>query len=71
MLFKARRYLDKKALPCLYYSYIHSYVNYANTTWCSTNRAYLKNFNKSMLLELSFTKTNLHIREIISKKIIY
>ena len=28
ILFKARTYLDKKALPCLYYSYIHSYVNY-------------------------------------------
>ena len=27
---------------CLYYSYIHSYLNYANTAWCSTNRTYLK-----------------------------
>ena len=73
ILYKARLYLDKKALLCLYYSYIHSYLNYANTAWCSTNRPYLKHFkvNKSTLLELSFTKTNLHIRENISKKIIY
>ena len=27
---------------CLYYPYIHSYLNYANTAWCSTNRTYLK-----------------------------
>ena len=42
VLYKARSYLDKKALLCIYYSYIHSYLNYANTAWCSTNRTYLK-----------------------------
>ena len=73
ILYKVRPYLDKRALLCLCYSYIHSYVNYANTAWCSTNRTYLKTFkvSKSTLLELSFTKTNLHIHENISKKIIY
>ena len=25
-----------------HHSYIHSYLNYANTAWCSTNRTYLK-----------------------------
>ena len=57
ILYKARSYLDKRALICLYFSYIHSYLNYANTAWCSTDG---KNFNvnKSTLLELSFTKTN-------------
>ena len=43
ILCKARPYLDKRALLCTYYSYIHSYLNYANTEWCSTNRTYLKN----------------------------
>ena len=43
ILYKARPYLDKRALLCFYYSYIHSYLNYANTAWCSTNRTYLKN----------------------------
>ena len=42
ILYKARSYLGKKALLCLYYSYIHSYLNYANEAWCSTNRTYLK-----------------------------
>ena len=43
ILYKARTYLDKRALLCL----------------CSTNRTYLKklqSLNKSTLLELSFTK---------------
>ena len=30
ILYKARRYLDKKAFLFLYYSYIHSYLNYPN-----------------------------------------
>ena len=42
MLYKARPYLNKRALLFFYYSYIHSYLNYANTAWCSTNRTHLK-----------------------------
>ena len=42
ILYKARPYLNKRALLCLYYSYIHSYLNCTNTAWCSTNRTYLK-----------------------------
>ena len=42
MLYKGRPYLNKRALLCLYYSCIHSYLNYANTAWCSTNKRYLK-----------------------------
>ena len=37
ILYEYRPYLDKKTLLCLYCSYIHSYLNYANTAWCSTN----------------------------------
>ena len=42
ILYKARSYLDKRALLCLYYLYIYSYLSYANTGWCSTNRKYLE-----------------------------
>ena len=42
ILYKARPYLDKRALLYLYYSYIHSNPNYTNTAWCSTNRKYVK-----------------------------
>ena len=47
ILYKARTYLDKRALLSLYCSYIHSYLNYANTAWCSTNRIYLNKTLKS------------------------
>ena len=40
ILYKARPYLDKRALLCLYYSYIHSYLNYANTVWCTYTRTF-------------------------------
>ena len=42
ILYKARPYIDKRALLCLYYSYIHSYLNFANTAWCNTSRTHLK-----------------------------
>ena len=32
-IYKARLYVDKRALLCLYHSYIHAYLNYANTRW--------------------------------------
>ena len=47
ILYKERPYLDKRALLCLYYSCIHSYLNYSNTTCCSTNRIYLKKTSRS------------------------
>ena len=42
ILYKARPYLDIIALLCLYYSYIYSYLKYANKVWCSTNITFLK-----------------------------
>ena len=70
ILYKARPYLDKRDLLCLYYSYICSYLKYANTAWCSTNRTYLKKrqSQEKHALELSFTKTDFHVHEHFSKK---
>ena len=42
LLYRAKLFLDKNLLLTLYYSYIHSYLNYANLLWGSTNRANLK-----------------------------
>ena len=72
--FISRPYLDERTLIPLYYSHIHSYPNYENPEWCSTNRTYLKNFQShaiSTLLELCFTKISLHMLNNISKKITY
>ena len=34
---KAKHYLNKRSLLVLYYSFIHTYINYRNITWGSTN----------------------------------
>ena len=42
LLYKARPLWDKNALLALYYSYIQTYINYANTAWGCTCRTNLK-----------------------------
>ena len=39
ILYKSRDVLSKQCLNQLYFSFIHSYVNYANTTWASTSKS--------------------------------
>ena len=41
-LHRAKPFLGKHSLLTLYYSYIYTYLNYANLTWASTNRTNLK-----------------------------
>ena len=41
-LHKAKNYLNKKSMVSLYYSLIHSCLNYGNITWCSTSMTKLK-----------------------------
>ena len=38
LLYKAKYYLNKISLLVLYYSFIHTYSNYGNIAWGSTNR---------------------------------
>ena len=42
LLYRAKPFLGKQSLLALYYSYIHTYLNYANFSWASTNRTYPK-----------------------------
>lgn len=42
VLYKSRSYLNKKTLTQLYYSFIHSYINYANIAWGSTEKSKLQ-----------------------------
>ena len=42
LLYRARQFLDKESLKTIYFSYIHSYLNYANIAWASTCFAKLK-----------------------------
>ena len=42
ILYKARLVLSRRCLIHLYYSFIHSYLNYANIAWGSTNKSKLQ-----------------------------
>ena len=45
LLYRARQFLDKELLKTIYFSYIHSYLNYlnySNIAWDSTNFTKLK-----------------------------
>ena len=37
-MFKAKPLLDKDSILSLYFSHIHSYINYANLAWASTHK---------------------------------
>ena len=42
LLYRARQFLDKESLNTIYFSYSHSYLNYANIAWASTYFTKLK-----------------------------
>ena len=42
ILYKSRDVLSKQCLKQLYFSFIHSYVNYANIAWTSTSKSKLE-----------------------------
>ena len=41
ILFKASRSLSSKSLRSIYFALVHSYINYTNIAWASTNKTYL------------------------------
>ena len=41
IMYKARNILNKKCLTQIYFSFIHSYINYANIAWGSTHKSKL------------------------------
>ena len=42
LLYRAKQFLDKESFKTIYFSYIHSYLNYANIKWASTYFTKLK-----------------------------
>ena len=42
LLYRAKYLLNESSLKCIYFGYIHSYLNYANIVWASTYRTKLK-----------------------------
>ena len=45
LIYKAKPYLNKDSLLAIYFSYIHSYINYANLVQGTTHRTYLRKIN--------------------------
>ena len=74
ILFKARPFLNKKSLLSLYYSYIHSYINYGSVSWGSTCRTNFKKINSQQkhALRIIFNKSKFdHTSELFkSSKIL-
>ena len=42
VLYKASKLINSKCLRSIYFSFIHSYINYANIAWGNTNKTNLK-----------------------------
>ena len=42
LLYRAKRLLNEESLKIIYFSYIHSYLNYANVAWASSYSTKLK-----------------------------
>ena len=55
LLYKARSFLDRNVLLALYYSFLHTCINYLNIAWESI---YRKKLWKNMQYTLFLIKTN-------------
>ena len=42
VFYKTSKLINSKCLRSIYFSFIHSYINYANIAWASTNKTKLK-----------------------------
>ena len=67
LMYKAKPFLDKDSLLSLYFSYIHSYINYANLAWASTHKSNFKKIHSQQkrALRLVYNKNRYyHIKEL-------
>ena len=68
LLYRARQFLDKESLKTIYFSYIHSYLNYANIAWASTYFTKLKtiHYQQKHAARIIFNEVNLiHSRPLL------
>ena len=63
LLYRAKYLLDESSLKTVYFSYIHSYLNYANIAWTSTYQTKLKTiyYQKHAARIVFNQEKNLHI----------
>ena len=68
LLYRARQFLNKESLKTIYFSYIHSYLNYANIAWASTCFTKLKTIHcqQKHVARIIFNEVNLtHSRPLL------
>ena len=64
-MYKAKPFLDKDSLLSLYFSYIHSYINYSNLGWSSTSNFNLKKIHNQQkhVLRIVYNKDRYYHRK--------
>ena len=68
MLYRAKYFLNKLSLKCIYFAYTHSYLNYANITLASTYRTKLKAIHlpQKCVVRIIFNQSNMtHSRPLL------
>ena len=71
ILYTASKYLNFKCLAKIYFSLIHSYINYANIVWGSSNRTGLKKIllKQKQAMRIIFHKHYLSHAKPLMKKL--
>ena len=61
LLCKSKQLFDNESLTSIYFFYIHSYLNYANIAWGSTNPTKLKKIHylQKQAVQIIFNKNRL------------
>ena len=69
LMYREKPFKDKEPLLALYYSYIHSYLNYANLAWSSTYLANLKKLRSQQkhAIRVAHNKTKFEHRKELLK----
>ena len=68
LLYRSRRVLDSTALKNLYFSFIHSYLNYGNIIWTSTSTTKLEKLSSKQKQALRIINNeSIDIREKMVK----
>ena len=70
LLYKAKPFLNAKAMKSLYFSFFHSYLTYGNIAWCSTSMTKLKKiFSKQKQAIKTISMTSLDYKNLKSEEI--
>ena len=68
LLYKAKRVLNMNALKSLYFSFVHSYLNYGNIVWASVTQTKLKKLARKQKQAIRiFENENCNITESVTK----